>query len=109
MDRGYKTPHIITIWTQLGEPDLYGKFQYEVKTAKCRYEQSDRLYTNEFGQMVRANSIVYAYEDITKKGDLVIKGDFRYSESPVDGAFEVKQRREVTNLRGTRTEYRYIL
>lgn len=105
----YKEPHTITIWTRSDTTDIHGRAVYTVDTDTCRYEESSRLYVNEFGQNVRANSIIYSVRDILKKGQLVIRGDFSSTLVPVDGAYEVKQRRAVTNLRGTKTEFRYIL
>ncbi len=59
--------------------------------------------------MVRSNAVIYTENGEVKMGDLVVKGDFSYSETPVDYAFEVKQDISTDNLRGTKTEYKYIL
>lgn len=110
MNRDYKFPHLVTIWRPIGVRDMFNQFEgFEVTVKKCRYEPSFRLYTNEAGQHIRSNAYVYTINADIKLGDIVIKGDHSYSDTPVDGAFEVKQDISSSNLRGDRTEYKYIL
>lgn len=107
MNRGYMFPHTVTVWRKSGEADVYGKYSYNVFTLKCRFEQSERLYINEYGQHQRANGYVFTKNDDILRGDIVIMGKYNNSDEPVDGAFEIKMERHISNIRGTKTEHRY--
>lgn len=107
--RAYQFPHIITVWKRNAEPDIYGKYTFTVDTIKCRFEQTERTYLNEYGQHERSRAYIFTMSDVLSRGDTVILGDYTSSVEPVDGAFEIKQERHIPNMRGTKTEHRYTL
>lgn len=109
MNRDYKFPQWVTYWRKSGEPDLYGKHTYVSGKVKCRWEETSRQYINEFGEHTRSNAYVYTIGDDLVVGDVVIEGDHTSSASPISGSYPVRRRRAITNLTGTKTEYRYIL
>lgn len=110
MSRDYKFPHTATVWRSDGTRDIHGRPLRQVFTIKCRYEEHDREYINEAGEHQRSNAYIYVKKiDDLQIGDVVIRGDFSDQESPVERSFPVRRRRVISNLRGTREEYRYVL
>ncbi len=108
MSRAYRYNILITYWNVLSV-NRYGQPVYSTpKEAKVRWEDRQRLFLTENGREVRGNSIVYAETGILQTGDYVFKGSST-ALAPPTGSFEVKQPRQVQNLRGTKTEFRYIL
>lgn len=106
-NRNYKFPHTITRWRPI-DTDKYGQQTYSVETFPARYQLTNRLYVDEFGNNQRAKGLVYTMGDDLDLKDVVALGDYINETSPVNGAFEIKVKRIHSNLRGTRTEYRYI-
>lgn len=103
-----KHPHRITYWKK-GLIDRHGVPSWDGPyTAYVRWEDSDRVYWTENGREIRGRSFIYADEDILTNGDYAI---FAVSclESPPNASYEVKMVRRITNIRGTKTEYRYSL
>ena len=109
MNRDYKFPQEVTYWRKSGSPDMYGRDTYIVGKVKCRWEETSRQYLNEFGEHTRSNAYVYTIGDDLVVGDVVMQGDYTTNTTPISGSYPVRRRRAITNLRGTKTEYRYIL
>ena len=109
MARSYQLPHVLTYWKKTDDTDLYGKPVYVVGTKPCRYQSANRIYVNEYGQNQRSLAYVYTDDDYLSIGDIVIRGDFSSSPTPVPNAFEIKTERHTSNQRGDRQEHRYIL
>lgn len=105
--RTYQFPHTVTVWRPIDDPDVFGKSCYDVFSVPCRFEERERLYTNEFGQHERANGVVYTQTRLLKKGDLVAFGDYQYERFPIADTYEIKNERHISNMRGTKTEHRY--
>ena len=105
--KDYQFPHTITRWRKEGEEDMFGRSSYSVETLKCRFQETERTYVNEFGNDVRSRGLLYTAGNDLERGDLVILGEYA-DEEPVAGAFEIKIKRVHTNQKGTRTEFRYV-
>ena len=102
-----KHPHTMTYWKK-GELDRHNQPQWDGPfTSKCRWEDSQRLFYTEDGHQSRGQSTVYTPENILTTGDKIYFGKVDSEEPPAD-SYEVKRPRAISNLRGTRTEYRYI-
>lgn len=107
--RDYQFPQTITVWRQDGIPDVTGQRGWTRRVLKARYQSVNRLYVREDGESVRSLAYVYTKEDSLQIGDRVALGEFTNSSpSTVKGAYDIKQRRVITNMRGTRSEFRYI-
>lgn len=103
-----KHPDTITYWKNggvdyMGQPAWNGPH-----IDKVRWEDEQRLYLNDNGVEQRGRSVIYAAKDILEIGDYVFLGSST-NLSPPNGSWEVKQPRVVRNLRGTKTEHRYIV
>lgn len=107
--RGYQFPQTITVWRQDGIPDVTGQRGWTRFVIKARYQAVNRIYVREDGENQRSLAYVYTKEDSLKLGDRVALGEFAdTTPTTVKGAYDIKQRRVITNMRGTRSEYRYI-
>jgi len=104
--RSYQFPQRITRWRPTGT-DMYGRASYSVESFPARFQQTNRLYVDEFGNNQRSRGIVYTMGDDLDLKDVIALGDHT-DESPIAGAFEIKVKRIHSNQRGTRTEFRYI-
>lgn len=103
-----KYPHRITVWRKTAV-DRYGVPTWEGPFyVNTRWEDKQTLYLNLEGREVRGDSNIYVEEDIVRIGDHVSLGVFTGS-TPNDVSKEVRNRRAISNLRGTRTEVRVIV
>lgn len=107
MERGYKYPHKVTVWRKSDESDLYGNTSWLTPmVVDCRFQEGGRIVSGETGVVSRAAFVVYTQSDIIRKDDWLEYGVVDSAE-PTEDAYPVKQRRRTTNLRNTRTEFRY--
>lgn len=103
-----KHPHTITIWKSLGT-DWHGQPTWSAPIVKkVRWEDSQKLYITERGQEARGRSTVYCDTPIADFGDYIFLGEST-EVSPPSRSYTVKDVRSVTNISGTRTEYRVIV
>lgn len=103
-----KHNHKMTYWL-VGALDQYNQPTWGTPvTVDVRWEDSQRLFITEDGREARGKSTVYMPQGYVYLGDYVALGTF-VSASPDVDAFEVRDARSISNLRGTRTEYRVIV
>ena len=103
-----KHPDDITYWKK-GAIDYMGQPVWDgPHTAKCRWEDEQRLYLTDNGREARGRSTIFLPEGLLEIGDYVYEGVSTDAEPPT-GSFEVKQPRKIKSLRGTRVEHRYIV
>ena len=103
-----KFPQTLTYWKKDGLDQVNQPIWDGPYVTKCRWEEKQRLYITETGREVRGNSTVYLPEDLITQGDYVYKGESTKS-SPDSKSFEVKRNNSISNLRGTKMQYSYIL
>lgn len=77
-------------------------------STKARWEDVQSLYLNSEGREVRGNSRIYLEKDIAEVGDQIYLGE-SVEASPPNGSKEIRNKRSISNLRGTRTEHRVIV
>ena len=102
-----KYPHKLTYWKNGGldrhnQPTWDGPYVVD-----CRWEFKERLFYTEDGQQVRGNSTIYLKTNLLNQGDYVYRGEST-SSSPESKSYEIKRNFDISNIRGTRTEYSYI-
>lgn len=99
--------HNATYWIA-GPRDPFGAptWQAPVQT-RVRWEDRSRLYIDNEGRQVRSEATVYV-QNYVPIGSYILRG-VSVSPDPPDEAREVKDYREIDNLRGTRTERRLML
>ena len=104
----YKFPQTATIWKQTGL-DMRGNALYgtPVKT-HVRWEDTETVFIGSDGRESRGTAIVYLPDDLASVGDFISYGDSS-SATPNSEAQQVKALRRVTNMSGSRTEYRVVL
>ena len=102
-----KYPHKATVWIP-GERDDFGAPTWvERIPLDVRWEQRSRLFINQEGREVRSAATVYV-QQFVPIGSYIARGQHS-SSVPVSAAWEVKDYREIDNLRATRTERRLML
>ena len=107
--RRAKFGNAITVWRR-GKRDVYGNYQWSQPfVLDCRIEDRQRMFNDAQGKQVLGRSVIYTEEDSLILGDYVIQGDHSVYPVPVGGAFEVKDRQTIPNLRHTRVEYSYTI
>lgn len=104
--------HKATIWTQGNGLDIYARPIWNAPiVVDCRWEDVATTYTDANGDKQRSNSRVYI-DRPASVGDFIAKGDFSdvspYPE-PVETAKEIRDFRTISNVHGTRTEYRALI
>lgn len=103
-----KHPHLITIWKLQGT-DWHGNATFSSPVKKyVRWEDQQKLYITENGTESRGRSVIYCDTPIADFGDYLFLGDSD-DASPPDRSYTVKDVRNITNISGTRTEYRVIV
>lgn len=90
----------ITIWKG-GALDKWGNPTYSVSLAKARWEDRTELYYGSDGREYRSQSSVGVDVDLAI-GDFIAKGDHTSNDSPISGAFEVKDFRKSPNWNYTK-------
>jgi hypothetical protein len=105
-----KHHHWATIWVP-ASIDIYGSptFGTPLKV-KCRWEEGDRKYITENGTEAKGRNTIYmnpSYQEYITDGAYLFKGESSAS-SPPPGSWELKQKRVITNLSGTKSELRII-
>lgn len=104
----YKHRDKITYWIKT-DPDRYGNPNWDGPYfANVRWEDSARLVLTNTGREVKGRSTIYCQSDFLNIGDQVYLGTSTELK-PVVGSFEVLQFEKISNLRGTKTTYSYIL
>lgn len=100
--------HRVTIWKSEGL-DMYGQPSWSAPVVvKARWEDVQTLYLNANGREERGNSRVYLEKDAAKIGDHIYLG-VSQSVTPEPESQEVRSRRSISNLGGTRHEHRVIV
>ena len=100
-------PQIATIWTP-GVKDAFGKPTWSApETLEVRWEDRSVLFVDGEGRQVKSSAVVYVQKEVPI-GVQIARG-LSVSLTPTAGSFEVKDYREITSLRGDRTERRLML
>lgn len=95
----------ITLWSYEGL-DMNGVRSYAAPvTVKVRYEETNRLITDNQGREIQGQGVAYFPEKIFKIGDYLIYGEYT-DLLPVKGSYEIKNQRSIPNLSGTEWEHR---
>jgi hypothetical protein len=107
-----KQPDLITVWMvdNDGESDAYGNLPYlSPVQAYVRYEERVTRFINRDGQEDKGRGAIYVDGvDIMKVDDYVLFGN-SVSATPSRDAFIVKDKSRITNISGSRVQYKYIV
>lgn len=100
-----KHPQVATIWKFKGV-DFNNQPTFEApRKVNVRWEDVNRLIIEANGREVRGRSRIYFPEDEFEMGDFIARGE--WSELvPIRNALEIKNKSVITNISGTRAEYR---
>ena len=97
-----------TIW-QIDGLDINSQPSYIGPiTIKGRHEQKASVFLNADGRETRGNSTVYTEDSGARLADLIFVGE-SVSATPAPGSQEIKDLQVISNLSGTRTEYKIII
>jgi len=103
-----KYPHKATIWRK-GELDMRGNISYSPpEHIMVRWDEDVRLILTNDGREERGRATIWFEQDIFSSGDYVALGHHTES-TPINSAYEIRDRRAISNFAGTRTEYRAII
>jgi|AntRauTorckE6833_2_1112554.scaffolds.fasta_scaffold40313_2 hypothetical protein len=104
-----RTPDVVTVWKQIGEPDAYGNLSYTTPVyAWVKYNDQQKLFVNLDGVEQRGRASIFCEKDVMAIGDVAFFGESLES-SPSKGSFTVKDRRSISSFSGGRTEFRYVI
>ena len=100
-----KHPQQATLWKKLGV-DRNNIIQWSTPvTINVRWETDNRQITDSSGKEIRGSGYVFFPTAQFDIGDYVAQGEHD-AVKPVASAYEIKNQRIITNMSGTRAEYR---
>jgi hypothetical protein len=100
--------HNFTVWNPQGV-DAYGQPSWSAPIhVRGREEQIETVFLNPQGREERGSSRIYLESDVAKVAGHIVR-ETSASTTPIATSKEIRNRREVPNLRGTRIEYRVIV
>lgn len=103
-----KHPHKATLWRYEGV-DMNNMPSYaEPLVVNVRWEEEERLITDNTGKEIQGRGTIYFPEKLFKINDYIALGEHT-DQFPISGSFEIKNQRSISNLSGTKWEYRALV
>ena len=103
-----KHPQMVTLWRYEGVDLNNVPSYYNVGTFNVRWEDRSELIVNNDGKQSMGRATIYFPEKVFEIGDYIVLGDIP-DINPPSNAYEIKNERSISNLSGTRYEYRALV